>query len=258
MMVMAAARSETDGWRLVWSEEFDGTAVDASRWEFEVNARGGGNNELQYYTARPENAWVADGRLHVAARRERFSGPEGTREFTSARLRTKGRASWLYGRFEFRARFPRGQGIWPAVWMMPEANAYGGWAGSGEIDIVEIVGQRPDEVFGTLHYGGPWPRNVHTGKTYRLPQGTVDDGFRVYALEWSAGEIRWFVDGVRYQTQTAWRTEGAPFPAPFDQPFHLILNVAVGGNLPGPPNESTPFPATMEIDWIRVYQRTVR
>jgi beta-glucanase (GH16 family) len=120
------------------------------------------------------------------------------------------------------------------------------------------VGQRPDEVFGTLHYCGPWPRNVHTGKTYRLPQGTVDDGFRVYALEWSEGEIRWFVDGVHYQTQTVWRSEGAPFPAPFDRAFHLILNVAVGGNLPGSPDETTPFPAIMEIDWIRVYERAER
>ena len=242
-------------WKLVWADEFEGAALDLSRWEWEVNARGGGNNELQYYTDRPENTQVSGGLLTLTARQERFTGPEGTREYTSARIRTKGKGDWRYGRIEVRARMPVGQGIWPAIWMMPTDDAYGGWAGSGEIDLMEYLGQKPAEVFGTLHYGGPWPRNVHTGKTYTLPSGTFADDFHVFALEWQEGEIRWYVDGVHYQTQTEWRTEGAAYPAPFDQRFHLILNVAVGGNLPGSPDETTRFPQSMVVDYVRVFER---
>jgi beta-glucanase (GH16 family) len=255
LLMTSAAFAHPEGWRLVWSDEFEGDRIDPARWEHEVNAWGGGNNELQYYTDRPENASVSNGLLRLTALREPFTGPEGTRGFTSARLRTKGRASWTYGRFEVRARLPRGQGVWPAVWMLPEDNAYGGWAASGEIDLMEALGQRPGEVFGTLHHGGSWPRNVYAGKTYTLPSGTIDDGFRTYALEWTEREFRWFVDGVCFQTQTEWRTEAAPYPAPFDKPFHLLLNVAVGGHLPGPPDDATPFPAVMEVDWVRVYER---
>lgn len=251
----AAPAASLPGWRLVWADEFEGTGLDRTKWEWEVNARGGGNNELQYYTDRPENTRVADGVLTLTARQEDFTGPEGTRQYTSARIRTKGKGDWRYGRIEARARLPVGQGIWPAIWMLPTDEAYGGWAGSGEIDIMEYLGQKPREVFGTLHYGGPWPRNVYSGKTYTLPTGTFADDFHVFAIEWEPGEIRWYVDGVHYQTQTEWRTEGAPFPAPFDQRFHLILNVAVGGNLPGSPDETTPFPQSMVVDYVRVYQR---
>lgn len=243
------------GWKLVWADEFDGNALDPRRWEWEVNARGGGNNELQYYTDRPDNTRVEGGLLTLTARKESYTGPEGTRDYTSARIRTKGKGDWKYGRIEVRARMPVGQGIWPAIWMMPTHDTYGGWAGSGEIDIMEYLGQRPAEVFGTLHYGGPWPRNVHTGTTYTHPNGNFADNFHVFALEWEEGEIRWYVDDVHYQTQTEWRTEAAPFPAPFDQPFHLILNVAVGGNLPGSPDETTTFPQSMVVDYVRVYQR---
>jgi beta-glucanase (GH16 family) len=243
-------------WQLVWSDEFDGPSLDRSKWEWEVNGRGGGNNELQYYTDRPENTEVRDGKLVLTAREETFTGPDGTRRYTSARIRSKDRGDWKYGRFEIRAKLPVGQGIWPAIWMMPTDDVYGGWAASGEIDIMEYLGQKPQEVFGTLHYGGPWPRNVHTGKNYELPDGRrFDEDFHVFALEWEEGEMRWYVDGVHYQTQTEWRTEGAPFPAPFDQRFHFILNVAVGGNLPGSPDETTQFPQSMIVDYVRVYQR---
>lgn len=255
LLIMTTSLAQPSGWRLVWNDDFEGTRLDPTKWEPEVNGWGGGNEELQYYTDRPENIELSGGRLRIVARREAFTGPEGSRAFTSARLRTKGRAAWTYGRFEVRARVPCGQGIWPAVWLLPEHNRYGGWAASGEIDLLETVGNRPNEVFGTLHYGGSWPKNVHSGKTYVLPAGRVDDGFRVYALEWTAGEFRWFVDGVCYQTQTEWGTDTAPYPAPFDQSFHLILNVAVGGRLPGNPDATTAFPAVLEIDWIRVFER---
>ena len=245
-----------EDWQLVWADEFEGSALDSEKWEWEVNARGGGNNELQYYTDRVENTRIQGGQLHLIARRETFTGPEGTRGYTSARIRTRHRGDWRYARIEVRARLPRGQGIWPAIWMMPTDDVYGGWAASGEIDIMEYLGQKPREVFGTLHYGAAWPRNVHSGATYSRPDGQgFDEAFHVFALEWEHGEIRWYVDGEHYQTQTRWHTEGAPFPAPFDQRFHLILNVAVGGNLPGSPDETTIFPQSMIVDYVRVYQR---
>lgn len=254
----SSARAHLD-WRLVWADEFDGTEIDRSKWEFEVNARGGGNEELQYYTDRPENAYVAGGMLNLVALRERFTGPEGTRDYTSARLRTKNRGDWCYGRIEVRARLPRGQGLWPAIWMMPTDDVYGGWAASGEIDIMELVGHKPAEVLGTLHYGARWPHNVHSGETYAPPSMVRDgttfaDGFHDFAIEWDRGEIRWYIDGAHTQTQRAWHTEGMPFPAPFDQRFHLLLNVAVGGKLPGNPDGTSVFPQTMSVEHVRVYQ----
>lgn len=240
------------GWALVWSDEFDGTALDESKWSFQIgdgcpSLCGWGNNELQQY--RRENVSVRDGRLTITARRE----PDGT--ITSARIRTLGRGDWQYGRFEIRARLPRGQGLWPAIWMLPSDGRYGTWAASGEIDIMEAIGSEPDEVFGTLHYGGPFPQNVFSGRPLRLRFASFDTDFYVFALEWEERAIRWYVNNVLYQTQTQWFSTAAPYPAPFDQPFHLLLNVAVGGNLPGPPDATTVFPQTMEVDYVRVYQR---
>lgn len=255
VLSLGVAANSPAGWQLVWQDEFEGDALDTSKWEWVVNGEGGGNNELQYYTARPLNTTVANGRLVLTARQEIFAGPDGERAYTSARIRTRGQGDWCYGRLEIRARLPVGQGIWPAIWMMPTDDVYGSWAASGEIDIMEYLGQNTNEVLGTLHYGGEWPDNVHTGETLRLPEGNFTDDFHVFGIEWEAGEIRWYVDGAHYQTQRSWHTPGAPFPAPFDQRFHLILNVAVGGNLPGDPDESTQFPQSMEVDYVRVYQR---
>ena len=250
---LAAEELPTD-WQLVWNEEFSGREI-ASDWTHEVNAWGGGNNELQYYTARPENSYVRGGRLHIVARKEYYEGPEGARAYTSARLNTKGAGDWRYGRFEIRAKLPEGQGIWPAIWMLPSDEVYGGWAASGEIDIVELVGNAPDRVHGTLHYGGEWPMNTYTGDSYRLPgDERFSDSFHVFTLIWEEGAFHWFVDGEHYQTQRYWRTQGHEFPAPFDQRFHILLNVAVGGNWPGPPDETTEFPQEMVVDYVRVYQ----
>ena len=241
-------------WELVWNDEFSGSEI-AGHWNHEVNAWGGGNNELQYYTDRDENSFVRGGKLHIVAREEDYEGPEGARNFTSARLNTKGNAEWTYGRFEVRARLPEGQGIWPAVWMLPTDNVYGTWAASGEIDIVELVGHVPGRVHGTLHYGGEWPMNTYTGDSYRLPRGKkFSDAFHTFTLIWEEGAIHWYVDGEHYQTQRSWRTGDHEFPAPFDQRFHLLLNVAVGGNWPGPPDDTTEFPQEMVVDYVRVYQ----
>lgn len=245
---------DLEGWTLVWHDEFDGNAIDSQKWSHEVNAWGGGNNELQYYTARRENSFIADGMLVIEARRENYTGPEGTREYTSARLRTLNKGDWKYGRIDVRAKLPQGQGIWPAIWMLPSENVYGGWAASGEIDIMELLGHEPQKVYGTLHYGGAWPKNVHTGTSFTLPGGTFAQDFHTFTLEWEANEFRWYVDGTRYQQQTQWHTEGHPYPAPFDQKFHLLLNVAVGGNWPGNPDASTTFPQRMEVDYVRVYR----
>ena len=240
------------GWSLVWADEFDGMGLDASKWEFQIgdgcpDLCGWGNNELQSYQR--ENLSIRDGMLTITARQE----TDGS--FTSSRVRTKGQGDWTFGRFEIRARLPTGQGLWPAIWLLPTDEVYGGWAASGEIDIMEAVGHKPAEVFGTLHYGDTFPNNVFTGTEFELVHGTFADDFFVFALEWEAGEIRWYINNVLYQTQTAWRTTSGDFPAPFDQAFHLILNVAVGGNLPGAPDETTVFPQQMVVDYVRVYQR---
>lgn len=275
---------EGRGWELVWSDEFSGAAL-GSGWDREENCWGGGNNELQCYTDRPDNIQVADGKLHLIARREPHTGlavsedaedaasaGEKTQPHTSARIRTKGNGDWTYGRFEIRAKLPAGQGVWPAIWMLPTNSPYGPWPVGGEIDIVEAVNLHGNNasqaatVYGTLHYGRQPPGNKHSGFSHNLPDGANPaDDFHVYALEWEKGEMRWFVDDVHYATQTqeVWFTE-FPGPdgklmrgaedAPFDQPFHLILNVAVGGNWPGPPDQDTTFPVQMEVDYMRVYR----
>jgi len=242
-------------WKLVWSDEFEGDSVDPGKWEFEVNGDGGGNNELQYYTDRKKNAQVKDGKLIITAIKEDYTGPDGKkRSYTSARLKTKGKGDWKYGRMEARIKLVKGKGMWPAFWMMPTDAVYGGWARSGEIDIMELVGHEPNTVYGTLHYGDGWPRNVHTGDKTILKSGEYADDFHVFAVEWEEGVIRWYLDGVRYQTQTKWNTVNGTFPAPFDQKFFIILNLAVGGAWPGKPAETTRFPQSMEVDYVRVYQ----
>jgi len=265
------------GWKLAWSDEFSGAAIDRTKWDFDHGnylgsgpnqwQPGWGNNELEFYTSRAENAFVKEGMLHLRAIRESYKGCQ----FTSARLKTHKLFSKEYGRFEFRAKLPTGKGVWPAIWLLPEDEKYGGWAASGEIDLMEARGQEPNKVLGTLHYGSHWPANAHTGKDYILPnQGTIAD-FHVYALEWEPGEIRWLVDDQVYQTQNFWwscsdtdgpkgvepvnESEVNAWPAPFDQPFYIILNVAIGGNFLGKPDAGTAFPVEMVLDYVRVFDK---
>jgi beta-glucanase (GH16 family) len=252
--LVAADSAVSTDWKLVWQDEFNGTGVDSSKWEFEVNGRGGGNNELQYYVT--NNAAVEGGVLTITARRENYTGPDGTRRYTSSRLRTRHKGDWKYGRIDVRAKLPRGQGLWPAIWMMPTDNVYGGWPNGGEIDIMELVGHKPGEVHGTLHYGDPVKGHLSKGTTYRLESGTFADAFHMFRFEWEPGEMRWYVDGHLFQTQTNWHTRSASFPAPFDQRFHLILNVAVGGRWPGNPDAATVFPQAMTVDYVRIYQKS--
>lgn len=238
----------------MWADEFEGTSVDPAHWEsmtgngHAYGIPGWGNDELQYYTA--ANATVGDGVLTITAREQSVAGYD----YTSARLRTKGLGDWKYGRFEMRARLPEGQGLWPAFWMLPTDNVYGSWAASGEIDIVEALGQRPERIYGTLHFGGMAPANDSSGSAHDLPAGTAS-AFHTYAVEWEEGEVRWYVDDIHYATRTSWWSAGGPFPAPFDQDFHLLLNLAVGGRWPGNPDETTAFPQSLIVDYVRVYQR---
>lgn len=244
-----------EGYNLVWHDEFNGSEIDKSKWEHEVNGHGGGNNELQYYTDRTENSFVANGVLNIVALQEEYTGPDGLRYYTSARMRTLNKGDWKYGRFEIRALLPYGQGLWPAIWLLPTEWKYGGWAASGEIDIMELLGHETDKVYGTIHYGGSYPNNVHTGGSYKLTQGTFAGSYHVFRFDWEENEMRWYVDDKLYLTQKNWYTNGYAYPAPFDQLFHMILNVAVGGNWPGNPTTATQFPQVMKVDYVRVYQK---
>jgi beta-glucanase (GH16 family) len=240
-------------WRLVWADEFNGTGIDQSKWSFEVNGNGGGNNELQYYTARPENARVENGHLVIEARKEAYAG----KQYTSARLNSRLKGDWLYGRFEARIKLPRGQGIWPAFWMLPTDNKYGSWAASGEIDILEAINTHAaggNTIYGSIHYGNTVPNNQHITVAY-TPGTSIADNYHTYAVEWEPRQIRWYVDNVLYSTQTQWSSGGGAYPAPFDQRFHALLNLAVGGNWPGSPNSTTAFPQQMLVDYVRVYQK---
>ena len=240
---------------LVWSDEFDGVQLDPYVWFFEsgdgsqYGIPGWGNNELQWYL--PDSAELSNGRLIITARRE----SQGGKDYTSARINTRDRFAFRYGRIEARIRLPGGQGLWPAFWLMPQDDTYGTWAASGEIDVMEAVNlgaSGGNVVHGTIHYGGEWPDNVYTGSQYLVATDATDD-FHDYALEWDETEMRWYVDDILYAAQNSWSTASAAFPAPFDQPFYVLLNVAVGGNFPGPPNAGTVFPVTMEVEFVRVY-----
>jgi beta-glucanase (GH16 family) len=248
--------SPGDALTLVWSDEFDAAQLDPETWFFEdgdgsqYGIPGWGNNELQWYLA--DSAQLQNGMLVITAREESSNG----KDYTSARLNTRDRFAFRYGRIEARIRLPGGQGIWPAFWMLPQDDTYGGWAASGEIDIMEAVNlgaSGGNTVHGTIHYGGAWPANVFTGSAYVVPADATTE-FHVYAVEWDETEIRWYVDDVLYAMQNSWSTTAAAFPAPFDQPFYILLNVAVGGNWPGAPDANTVFPVTMEVDYVRVYQ----
>ena len=248
--------SPGDALTLVWSDEFDGAKLDPEVWFFatgdgtEKGLPGGwGNNELQYYL--PDSAQLANGVLSITARRETVGGLN----YTSARINTEDRFAFKYGRIEASIKLPSGQGLWPAFWMLSQDSPYGGWAATGEIDIMEAVnldGTGGNEILGTIHYGGEFPANTFSSERY-TPSTDVTADFHTYALEWDATEIRWYYDDTLYAVRNSWYSTAAPFPAPFDQPFHILLNLAVGGNLPGSPSGATIFPATMQVDWIRVY-----
>ncbi len=251
--------SSLDGYEMVWNDEFDGTEIDDSKWGYDLgdgcqispDLCGWGNNELEYYTDRRENSFIENGNLVIKAIRE-VPFYLGQHQYTSARMVTKNKGDWRYGRVDVRAKLPIGQGLWPAIWMLPTDNVYGGWPKSGEIDIMENIGSEPTRVFGTIHYGHDFWRFNSQG--IELEEGTFADDFHVFTLLWDEDCIQFQMDGMDVGEPNT-RSTVLPTTFPFDQRFHLLLNVAVGGNLPGNPNAATSFPQTMKVDYVRVYQQ---
>lgn len=255
-----------EGLILVWNDEFDGETLDTTKWDYqygnggEYGISGWGNNEWQYYLSREENVCVEDGRLMITALKE-------DNIYTSGRIRTitnQGEVLFAttYGRVEARIKCPVGEGIWPAFWMLPvDESVYGRWAASGEIDIMEAKGRLPQQFSGAAHYGRTWPDNDFSNKEYVFGEGTDITDFHVYAIEWEQEEIRWYVDDECYFTLTDWYSKNAkgdlyPEGAPFDMPFYILLNLAVGGNFdPEADAKNAEFPVQMEVDYVRVYSR---
>ena len=253
MIGNAAPVAPADDWRLIWSDEFkqpDGSAPDPSKWAFDVGGNGWGNNELEYYTSRTNNARIKDGKLVIEARQEDFGG----KNITSARLLTKNKYSWTYGRIEARIKVPRGQGIWPAFWMLGTNIDFVHWPTCGEIDIMENIGKEPGTVHGTVH-GPGYSGDAGIGGPFALPGGAAfADDFHDFAIEWERNRIRWFVDGQPYFTVTpASLPKGTQWV--FNQPKFLLLNLAVGGGWPGYPDAKTTFPQRMVVDYVRVYNK---
>ena len=249
-------------WTLSWSDEFsgpNGSAPDPTKWTYDTGGNGWGNNELECYTNSVQNASLQNGNLVIQAIAEpapvTCSPDNSVRNYTSARLKTQGLFSQAYGRFEARIKIPAGQGMWPAFWMLGNNISSVNWPACGEIDIMENIGKQPSTIYGSIH-GPNYTGATGLGSAFNLPAGqNFSDGFHVFAVEWEAGVVRFYVDSTLYNTFTpANLPAGATWE--FDHPFFIILNVAVGGDWPGPPDGSTAFPQTMLVDYVRVYTRS--
>lgn len=236
--------------KLVWADEFNYSGLpDTAKWGYDTGSGGWGNNELQFYTnKRINNAQVGDGLLTISAIKENYQGSD----YTSARLITKAKGDWKYGRIEVRAKLPKGRGTWPAIWMLASDQTYGGWPAMGEIDIMEHVGYNPDSVFATVHTEA-YNHTIGTQKTKGLLKTDLETAFHVYAVEWSENKIEIFIDKEKY---FQFDNEGTGYKAwPFDKPFHLLLNIAIGGGWGGKMGvDDAIFPQKMQVDYVRVYQ----
>jgi beta-glucanase (GH16 family) len=244
------------GYTLVFADEFDGKAINSANWTYEVGDQWH-NEEQQAYTDRPQNSYVKDGNLVIVAQKESYHG----KSFTSARIISQHKQDFLYGRIEASIKLPRGKGMWPAFWMMPSDGVYGEWAASGEIDIVEAK-NTPMEIRGNLHFGGTFPNNARTGSSAYKDGSDFSQSYHLYSLEWDPKEIRWYCDNHLYKSTNIWwsgsKTDNGTFPAPFDKPFYILFNLAVGGkyvNCVVPECVTADFPQKMYIDYVRVYQK---
>lgn len=270
---------EPDGWKLIWNDEFNGTSLDTSKWsnqtgyfidENDYTTAGWGNSELEYYTDSEENTSVSDGKLKLTLKKDKktftdTSGRTADALYSSGKIVSQNKFSVKYGRVDFRAKLPDGNGIWPAMWMMPNDDIYGSWACSGEIDVFEGRGRTPEMAYGTLHYGSTWPGDLESGEKINMkttPQiGSDMTDWHVYSLVWEEGNIKMYVDGICYFKRQAdsWSSVGAPNNenAPFDQRFYLIMNLACGGYFDGlvAPDYDTFTDKEMYVDYVRVYQR---
>jgi hypothetical protein len=240
------------GYNLVWADEFDGTALNTADWTYEMGDGcpgncGWGNNEKQYY--REDNTSIVNGNLVITAKKQKF----GTKDYTSSRLITKGKKQFKYGRIDIRAALPEGKGLWPALWMLGSNIDAVSWPACGEIDIMELAGDLPNRVVGTVHFGA----NVSQHQYISMPKylsGTANfqDEFHVFSINWVADKIEFLVDNEVFHTITPASLNGAAYP--FNKNFFFVFNVAVGGTFPGDPNNTTPFPQNMIVDYVRVFQ----
>jgi len=247
---------EIPGYNLIWHDEFQGEVLDNTIWSYDPHEPGWTNEELQEYTQSTDNVFLRGGHLVLKAIK---SDQNGKDYYTSGKVKTQNKQDFTYGKVVARAKVPEGQGLWPAIWMMPtDESRYGQWPKCGEIDIMEVLGSQTDTAYGTVHYGEP--HSEQQGKVV-LNSGTFGDKFHEYSVEWEPGEMRWYIDGELYNTVNDWFTADAsgeekPYPAPFDQPFFVQLNLAVGGTWPGNPDATTNFDnAEFEVDYVRVYQK---
>jgi beta-glucanase (GH16 family) len=246
------------GFTLAWSDEFDqgdNSAPDPAKWKFEIGGNGWGNQELEYYSSRRENARMRRGNLEIIARKESYTGADGVqRDYTSARLITSGKFEQAYGRYEARIKIPYGQGVWPAFWLLGADDKQVGWPQCGEIDIMENIGREPGMVHGTIH-GPGYSGGKGIGGSYSVNAGRFADDFHIYAVEWEPEEIRFYVDDHLY---TARRPSDLPAGTKwvYDHPFYILLNFAVGGEWPGSPDATTKFPQVMLVDYVRVYKKS--
>lgn len=246
-----------DGYNLVWSDDFDGKKLNTDDWNYEIHEPGWVNNELQEYVESDDNIYLKDGKLVIKP--IKITNDDGSVSYTSGRVNTQGKKDFTYGVFEAKIKMPKGQGFLPAFWLMAtDENVYGQWPRCGEIDITEVIGHDTKKAYSTVHYGNP--HNESQG-TYTLEKGDFSEEFHTFAVEWLPGKLNWYVDGNLIHTESDWysKTVGVgevTYPAPFDQPFYIILNLAVGGNWPGNPDDTTDFEkADMQIDYVKVYQK---
>lgn len=246
-----------EGYTKKWGDEFDGTELNRNDWNVELHEPGWVNAELQKYVDSEDNIYLEDGKLVIKPIQTKNA--DGTYSYTSGRVNTQGKHDFKYGLFEARVKVPEGKGYLPAFWLMPTTeNIYGQWPRCGEIDIMEVHGSKTDTAYGTIHYGNPHKENQ---STYVLEDSSFADEYHTFAVEWEPGKIKWYVDGRLYHETDDWysATEGQgeiTYPAPFDQPFYMILNLAVGGSWVGYPDETTDFEnQAYEVDYVRVYQK---
>lgn len=247
-----------EGYALAFEDDFDGEALDRTKWNVELHEPGWVNEELQAYVDTEEVLFVRDSLLHI--RPVKTALPDGSASYRSGRISTQGKHAFTYGIFEARLKVPRGRGLLPAFWLMTaDEERWGQWPVCGEIDICEVRGHEPHITYGTLHYGLPHEENQGA---YTLPEGDFAGDFHTFAVEWLPGRIQWYVDGRRFYETERWFSVGwdgarRACPAPFDHDLYVILNLAVGGRWPGPPDAETDFArADFEIDYVRVYRKT--
>ena len=248
---------EIEGYNLLWSDEFDEDELDVNKWNREPREPGWTNEELQEYTTITDNIFVRDGKLVLKAIKTKDEN--GSDYYTSGKVTGQNKTDFMYGKVVVSAKTPEGQGLWPAIWMMPtDEDYYGQWPKCGEIDIMEVLGNQTHIAYGTVHYGEP---HAEQQGIYTLDNGSFSEDFHEYSVEWEPGEMRFYIDGNHYHTVNDWftRVEGEeekPYPAPFDQTFFVQMNLAVGGTWPGDPDETTDFDnAEFMIDYVRVYQK---